>query len=86
LQPVGALGARATEAFHQSLVQAISRIHGQRRGLRIAEYLDGLLRGIHYHPALLALSQMLLDFRPKLGVQFLIQIAFEFDYQSLAVH
>ncbi|MGA9184407.1 MAG: hypothetical protein WBZ32_03830, partial [Candidatus Acidiferrales bacterium] len=79
-------GARATQAFHQCLVQAISRIDGQWRGLRIAEYLDGLLRGIHNHSALLAFSQMLLDFRAKLGVEFLIQIAFEFDYQCLAVH
>ena len=76
----------AAELFHDGVVEAAVDIFRERRGLGIAINLDGFPRGVHDEPALLALAEVLLDFRAKGRVQFRVEVILEFNDEGLAIH
>ena len=73
------------EPLRQRLMQARADILRQRRGLGVAEDLDRLPRRVHNDAAVLALSEVLLEFRAPGCVEGVVEVILEFLNDSLTV-
>jgi hypothetical protein len=83
---LGRSGADAAEALGEGFVKLQAGRRGQRRGLGIAEDLDGLLAGIDHHAAVLAFAEVLFNLRAKQRIEGLVKIIRELRNDGFALH